>query len=75
MTLALGVAPSTALRAVPLPRCAGEDFATRKRSRRGRLPMPPSGVRKDARLSTGYGGGGGGPCEAWWRGRGLPNPQ
>jgi len=34
-------------------------------------PMPRKGVRKDARLSTGFGGGGGGPAEGRWRGR-LP---
>ena len=43
-------APSTALRAVPLPRCAGEDGA-------GAL-LPREAKRN----------GGGGPCEAWWRG-------
>src|SRR5579883_1552987 len=46
------VAPSTALRAVPLPRSAGEDGAS---------PPPLSG--------------GGGPCEAWWRGLAEPGAR
>ena len=75
MTLALGVAPSTLLRMVLLPRFAGEDFAIRKRLRQASPPMPPSGVRRDARLSTGYGGGGGGPRAARWRGQEPSNPQ
>jgi hypothetical protein len=58
------------LRMVPLPRFTGEDEAA---ATCNALipPMPRKGVRKDARLSTGFGGGGGGPAEGRWRGR-LP---
>ena len=61
MTLALGVAPSTALRAVPLPRFAGED----KQPATAGAFFPPMSQS----------GGGAGPPEGRWREHRLPNPQ
>ena len=49
------ISPSTVLRTVPLPRFAGEDKPAATVEAFD-PPLPRSG-------------GGGGPCEAWWRGR------
>ncbi len=66
LILTSGFPPSTALaRGPPLPRCAGEE-RRRSYSRRCRAPKVDSSMKRAVLLHRASGGGG--PCEAWWRG-------